>query len=129
MEEIVTSIKRVTDIMSEITAASAEQSQGIEQVNTAITQMDEVTQQNAALVEEAAAAAESLEEQAQNLAVSVGTFKVDNSSGTAVARRAPAAVAPARKHTAVAKAGLHKGTAVGKPTAKPSDDGEEWKEF
>ncbi|MDZ4219695.1 MAG: methyl-accepting chemotaxis protein, partial [Methylobacter sp.] len=54
MEEIVTSIKRVTDIMSEITAASSEQSQGIEQVNTAITQMDEVTQQNAALVEEAA---------------------------------------------------------------------------
>jgi methyl-accepting chemotaxis protein len=78
MEEIVTSIKRVTDIMSEITAASSEQSQGIEQVNTAITQMDEVTQQNAALVEEAAAAAESLEEQAQNLAVAVGTFKIDS---------------------------------------------------
>jgi methyl-accepting chemotaxis protein len=77
MEEIVSSIRRVTDIMSEITAASSEQSQGIEQVNTAITQMDEVTQQNAALVEEAAAAAESLEEQAQNLSVSVGTFKVN----------------------------------------------------
>src|SRR5512147_2455503 len=60
MDEIVTSIKRVTDIMAEISAASAEQSAGIEQVNTAITQMDEVTQQNAALVEEAAAAAESL---------------------------------------------------------------------
>jgi len=62
--------------MSEITAASVEQSAGIEQVNLAITQMDEVTQQNAALVEEAAAAAESLEEQAQNLAVAVATFKV-----------------------------------------------------
>ncbi|HEX5364588.1 MAG TPA: methyl-accepting chemotaxis protein [Gallionella sp.] len=88
MEEIVTSIKRVTDIMSEITAASSEQSQGIEQVNTAITQMDEVTQQNAALVEEAAAAAEALEEQAQNLAVAVGTFKVDG--GDSLNRRVPA---------------------------------------
>ena len=77
MEEIVTSIKRVTDIMSEITAASTEQGAGIEQVNLAITQMDEVTQQNAALVEEAAAAAESLEEQAQNLSVSVSTFKIE----------------------------------------------------
>ena len=91
MEEIVTSIKRVTDIMSEITAASQEQSQGIEQVNTAITQMDEVTQQNAALVEEAAAAAESLEEQAQNLSASVGTFKIDDAvagSRLAIAHKA-----------------------------------------
>ncbi|MDD2914819.1 MAG: methyl-accepting chemotaxis protein [Gallionella sp.] len=80
MEEIVTSIKRVTDIMSEITAASQEQSQGIEQVNTAITQMDEVTQQNAALVEEAAAAAESLEEQTQNLSTSVSVFKIDKTA-------------------------------------------------
>ena len=77
MDEIVNSIKHVTDIMSEITAASVEQSQGIEQVNLAITQMDEVTQQNAALVEEAAAAAESLEEQAQNLSTSVAVFKID----------------------------------------------------
>ena len=78
MQEIVVAIHRVTDIMSEITTASVEQSSGIEQVNLAITQMDEVTQQNAALVEEAAAAAESLEEQAHNLSVSVATFKVDN---------------------------------------------------
>ncbi len=77
MGEISASIKRVTDIMSEITAASMEQSAGIEQVNQAITQMDEVTQQNAALVEEAAAAAEAMEKQAHNLAVSVGAFKVD----------------------------------------------------
>ncbi|OGS81489.1 MAG: hypothetical protein A2061_03265 [Gallionellales bacterium GWA2_59_43] len=129
MEEIVTSIKRVTDIMSEITAASSEQSQGIEQVNTAITQMDEVTQQNAALVEEAAAAAESLEEQAQNLAVAVATFKVDESGSTAVAaRRAPAA-APARR-AAPAKAPAK---ALAKPQAKPrakaADGEEEWEEF
>ena len=76
MEEIVAAVKRVTDIMSEISAASNEQSQGIEQVNQAITQMDEVTQQNAALVEEAAAAAESLEEEAHNLTKSVSVFKL-----------------------------------------------------
>ncbi len=76
MDEIVTSIKRVTDIMAEISAASLEQSSGIEHVNQAITQMDEVTQQNAALVEEAAAAAESLEEQANNLADAVAVFKI-----------------------------------------------------
>jgi methyl-accepting chemotaxis protein len=124
MDEIVTSIKRVTDIMSEITAASSEQSQGIEQVNTAITQMDEVTQQNAALVEEAAAAADSLEEQAQNLAVSVGTFKVDE--GTAVASVSRAArPAPARK-AAPAKAPAR---SVAKPKAKPADGEVEWEEF
>lgn len=76
-QEIVTSIKRVTDIMAEISAASLEQSSGIEQVNTAITQMDDVTQQNAALVEEAAAAAESLEEQAQQMVQVVTRFKLD----------------------------------------------------
>jgi methyl-accepting chemotaxis protein len=74
MEDIVTQVKRVTNIMAEITAASAEQSSGIEQVNRAITQMDQVTQQNAALVEEAAAAAESMEEQARALARSVAVF-------------------------------------------------------
>ena len=77
-EEIVTSIKRVTDIMAEISAASLEQSSGIEQVNTAITQMDDVTQQNAALVEQAAAAAESLEEQAQQMVEVVTRFKLEN---------------------------------------------------
>ena len=78
-QEIVTSIKRVTDIMAEISAASLEQSSGIEQVNTAITQMDDVTQQNAALVEQAAAAAESLEEQAQQMVQVVTRFKLDES--------------------------------------------------
>ena len=130
MEEIVTSIRRVTDIMSEITAASQEQSQGIEQVNTAITQMDEVTQQNAALVEEAAAAAESLEEQAQNLSVAVATFKLDESGSSA--RRLPAPTQVARRPaTAIAKSGSHKGTAVAKPKAKAAaDDADgDWKEF
>jgi methyl-accepting chemotaxis protein len=76
MEEVVNSVKRVTDIMAEISAASVEQSSGIEQVNQAITQMDDVTQQNAALVEQAAAAAESLEEQAQQLSEMISTFRV-----------------------------------------------------
>jgi methyl-accepting chemotaxis protein len=136
MEEIVSSIKRVTDIMAEITAASVEQSAGIEQVNLAITQMDEVTQQNAALVEEAAAAAEALEEQAQNLSVSVGTFKVDGGAGgTAIARRAPAQLAApahkemARKGTALARAPVKPATKP-KPKAGPqADDDGEWEEF
>jgi len=80
MEEIVSAIRGVTIIMSEIRTASVEQASGIEQVNQAIGQMDEVTQQNAALVEQAAAAAESLEEQAQNLSVTVGRFTVDSGS-------------------------------------------------
>ena len=77
MDEILHSIKTVSVIMGNITTASDEQSQGIEQVNKAIAQMDEVTQQNAALVEEAAASAETLEEQAQNLAMTVESFKLD----------------------------------------------------
>ncbi len=77
MEQIVSSVKRVSDIMAEITAASEEQSGGIEQVNQAIGQMDQVTQQNAALVEEAAAAAESLKEQAANLAAVISVFTLD----------------------------------------------------
>ncbi|MBE7528049.1 PAS domain-containing protein [Betaproteobacteria bacterium PRO4] len=77
MEEIVQSVKRVTDIMGEISAASHEQSIGIEQVNQAITQMDEITQQNAALVEEAAAASESMREQADQLSRAVAVFKLE----------------------------------------------------
>jgi methyl-accepting chemotaxis protein len=77
MHEIVQAVKHVTDIMSEISAASVEQSAGLEQVSTSITQMDDATQQNAALVEEAAAAAEALKEQAANLFAAVDTFKLD----------------------------------------------------
>ncbi len=76
MQEIVMSVKRVTDIMGEISAASAEQASGIDQVNLAVAQMDEVTQQNAALVEQAAAAAGSLEDQAQQLAQAVSVFRL-----------------------------------------------------
>ncbi|PNG46871.1 MULTISPECIES: methyl-accepting chemotaxis protein [unclassified Variovorax] len=76
MEEIVGSIRRVTDIVGEISAASHEQTQGIEQINQAITQMDQVTQQNAALVEEAAAAAQSMQEQAGSLVQAVSVFRL-----------------------------------------------------
>ncbi len=76
MTEIVSSVQRVTDIIGEITAASLEQSDGIGQVNTAVVQLDQMTQQNAALVEESAAAAESLKDQASRLAEVVGRFRV-----------------------------------------------------
>jgi len=76
MAEVVASVRRVTDIVGEISAASHEQSTGIEEINRAITQMDEVTQQNAALVEEAAAAAQSLQEQAGKLTQVVSVFKL-----------------------------------------------------
>ena len=79
MQAIVHSIKGVADIMGEITAATQEQTAGIEQINQAITQMDEVTQQNAALVEEAAAAAGSLEDQAASLVETVSVFKIPHS--------------------------------------------------
>jgi methyl-accepting chemotaxis protein len=80
MEEVVTSIKRVNDIMAEIAAASAEQASGIDEVSKAVSQMDEVTQQNAALVEEAAAAAESLQAQADGMSQQISAFKLDNST-------------------------------------------------
>ena len=80
LQEIVTGVKKVTDIVFEIAAASQEQSAGIDQVNKAVTQMDEMTQQNASLVEEAASASKSLEDQAATLMQLVGHFKIDNRS-------------------------------------------------
>jgi hypothetical protein len=78
----VTSVKHVADIMNEITAASSEQSNGIEEVNRAITQMDEMTQQNAALVEEAAAAAQSMQDQASTLGRAVSVFKMEGAASS-----------------------------------------------
>ncbi|CAJ0788534.1 hypothetical protein LMG7141_02097 [Ralstonia condita] len=100
IDEVVVAVKRVTDIMGEISAASDEQSSGIEQVNQAVNQMDEVTQQNAALVEEAAAAALSLEEQAQLLRDAVAAFRTDgraaHSERAAVQTAAAPLATPAR---------------------------------
>ncbi len=86
MQEIVGSVKRVTDIMGEITTASQEQTSGIEQINQAISQMDQVTQQNAALVEEATATAELLQEQADGLVKAVRVFRGDASQAAEVAQ-------------------------------------------
>ena len=137
MDEIVSSIRRVTDIMGEISAAGREQELGINQINQAVAEMDTVTQQNAALVEEAAAASESMQEQAAALAEMVSRFKLDaNHSAptaqpvlrkpvTAAAAR-PAAVKPALKLAKPAMA-----SAAAKPrTSKPAADSSgEWEEF
>ena len=97
MTEIVASVKRVMDIMGEISAASAEQGAGIEQINIAVTEMDTTTQQNAALVEEAAAAAQALREQTVALNEVVGVFKLDHDAVVVAAQpvRTPVAVRPA----------------------------------
>ncbi len=100
-------MQRVTDIMAEISAASQEQSAGIEQVNQTVVQMDETTQQNAALVEEATAAARAMEEQAGHLTDAVALFKLDSHGHTAPATvvhapAAPRAVAAAKPRSVVA---------------------------
>jgi len=76
MQEIIQQVRRVGDLVSEITAATVEQSQGIDQVGLAVSQLDQVTQQNAALVEESAAAAESLKHQAQSLSQAMSVFRL-----------------------------------------------------
>jgi len=128
MEEIVQSVKRVTDIMAEISAASREQSSGIEEVNTAITQMDKITQQNAALVEQAAAAAKSLEDQTELLSGMVSAFRL--SEAPANARAAPLAARQAVPHPAAPPRGP---TAALRKPAPPRTErasaADEWKEF
>jgi methyl-accepting chemotaxis protein len=119
MDEIVSSVKRVTGIMADIAAASAEQSSGIDQVNHAVTQMDEVTQQNAALVEEAAAAAESLEEQAQTLAETVSQFRLESDIRSPLKQRQSL---PVKSKPPM----VRKTTAPSKPAAAEDD---EWQEF
>jgi methyl-accepting chemotaxis protein len=141
MNEVVDSVRRVTDIMGEITSASSEQSIGIDQVNTAITQMDQVTQQNAALVEEAAAAAASMQEQAERLADVASSFKLDE-DGTrqslaappaarkvaATARPAPVRPAPAApKKPAARLAASSAGGTARKPATVGND--KDWEEF
>lgn len=133
MGEIVSSVQRVTDIMGEIAAASAEQSAGIDQVNNAIVSMDEVTQQNAALVEQAAAAAESLVDQAVTLVQTVSVFKLLGSVQTT--RRieskplsppvARFAASPATKPLAKAPVKV----ASTKTLAKTGTDDGDWEEF
>jgi methyl-accepting chemotaxis protein len=152
MEEVVSSVKRVTDIMSDIAAASAEQSAGIEQVNLSIIEMDSMTQQNASLVEEAAAAAQSLQDQAGELARVVSIFKLAEDEeqaqaqpmmapvvapATAVAPRPAAAkragVRPALKKPAAPQPAAAEAPAAEPAAAKPRKAaaavGDEWEEF
>lgn len=131
MQEIETSVKRVTDIMAEISAASIEQSAGIAQVNQAVCQMDETTQQNAALVEEAAAAAGSLREQAQVLSRAISAFKLDN-----VASRNLMVTPPMRNAEKVPAKPKPAMAAAPRKPAKPvagrgnsEQDEEAWEEF
>jgi len=96
MTDVVTSIRRVTDIMGEISSASSEQSTGVAQIGDAVTQMDQVTQQNAALVEEMAAAASSLSQQARDLVDSVAVFKLDAQYTQDLSAGSPTAAPPGR---------------------------------
>ncbi|MDY0013702.1 MAG: methyl-accepting chemotaxis protein [Rhodocyclaceae bacterium] len=135
MEEIVASVRKVTAIMADISSASVEQSSGIEQINLAISQMDEVTQQNAALVEEAAAAAESMEEQVRNLVDAVDRFQLEDIEPAPVRRVAPRRPAPAaakvsplpvRSAPQPRRAPLPK---VRKSMGAVPDGAEDWEEF
>jgi methyl-accepting chemotaxis protein len=139
MQDIVTSVHRVTEIISEISAAGREQEIGIDQINTAVAEMDNVTQQNAALVEEAAAASQAMQEQAVKLAEMVSVFQVDSAGGAAPhARRAPAAPKPASASRALVKP-LRSVPLKAKPANKPAnkpvskagatDSSKEWEEF
>ena len=126
MVEVVSSIKRVTDIMGEISAASSEQSAGVAQVGEAVTQMDQVTQQNAALVEEMAAAASSLKSQAQELVGTVAVFKLSDgdpgASTTKAQVRATTPKATPFKGQDRRESGIPKGAAARSPkaAAKPA---------
>ncbi|MYM37612.1 methyl-accepting chemotaxis protein [Duganella sp. FT94W] len=132
MSEVVVSVKRVTDIMSEIMLASQEQTAGIEQINDAVTQMDDVTQQNAALVEEAAAAAQAMQEQVNSLTQVVGAFQLSGVAGPAIAAAAatklsaPKAAAP--KVTAKAAAAKTAPRLAHRP-APQTTESEAWEQF
>ena len=135
MHEIVSSVKRVTDIIGEIAAASSEQSAGIEQVNEAIMKMDDVTQQNTALVEEAAAAAESMMEQADELMNAVSVFQLE---GQASSKRSATVERRVKPNAMRSSSSYAAPRSLAKPTAqKPAtvvaiksgtDDGD-WEEF
>ncbi|QOY96558.1 MCP four helix bundle domain-containing protein [Massilia sp. UMI-21] len=149
MDEVVASVKRVTDIMSDIADASAEQSAGIEQVNLSIIEMDSMTQQNAALVEEAAAAAQSLQDQAGELTRVVSIFKLSEGeqyqveapapavTSTAVAVRPAAAKRPTpalkkpavKKPAAAATAAAQDEAPAAKPKKAATVASDEWEEF
>ncbi|MCA1907699.1 MAG: methyl-accepting chemotaxis protein, partial [Magnetospirillum sp.] len=145
LEDILGSVKRVADIVAEIAAASSEQASGIDQVNSAVSQMDEMTQQNAALVEESAAAAHALEDQSRELNRLMGFFHTGDTAaaeipaarpqakpaGKPLAKPAPVKLsvkaktaAPQRSHLSK----LHAKSESPAPSASPAKD-EDWAEF
>jgi len=130
MGEIVASVQRVTDIMAEISAASQEQSAGIEQVNQTVVQMDETTQQNAALVEEATAAARAMEDQAVQLGEAVARFRLAAQGTMAIPARPLAAPVPRQLAAAAPAAKPAPARALRTATAQPAlaVDGD-WQEF
>jgi methyl-accepting chemotaxis protein len=126
MGEIVASVQRVSDIIAEITAAAASRARGIGQVNVSVVQLDQMTQQNAALVEEIAAAAQSLRDQAGRLAGLVATFNLGGAHAGVASSHAPAvaasprpAAAPARQPLAKARPAPAKAIAP-RPAATPA---------
>jgi len=130
-------VKKVTDIVAEIAAASEEQSAGIEQVNNAVSQMDNVTQQNAALVEEASAASKAMEQQSSTLVTQIGYFR---SRALAAAAQPSVEIVRSQASTAVftpkrpaAKLGTRSDSAHGAarpaPLARASGDDSSWSEF
>ncbi|AVY65312.1 chemotaxis protein [Xanthomonas translucens pv. undulosa] len=136
MAEVVTSVKRVTDIMAEISAASAEQSSGIEQVSKTVMQLDEATQQNAALVEEATAAAKSMEDQASDLTRAVAVFRLAGAAQPLAAAVSTPRVAPPLVRPALAARAPIKQASAPAPRplarSKPSGalvESPEWEEF
>ncbi len=114
MQDIVEQVRKVNDLIGEIANTTSEQSRGIEQVNIAVTQMDQVTQQNAALVEESAAAAASLSHQAQSLAEAVALFRVDTAS-----HAAPRTVQTKANASAARRPARPAAARVGKPSSEP----------
>jgi methyl-accepting chemotaxis protein-1 (serine sensor receptor) len=127
--ELVTQVKRVTDLIAEIASASMEQSSGIGQINEAVTQMDHVTQQNAALVEESAAAASSLKQQALRLSEAVAIFKVDRAVAPDAVPRVPPPAAPAAATRPRAAGARQAGTQKKAPALAGAAGANDWEEF
>ena len=120
LDEIVGSVKKVSDIIAEIASAGQEQASGIDQINKAVTQMDEMTQQNAALVEEAAASSEAMNDQAVTLDELIGFFKTGENT------RSTGASAPQRVARPAATA---RPASTRRPASKKEEGGSEWEEF
>ena len=125
MSEIVASVQRVSDIIGEISAATSEQSVGIGQVNQSVTQLDQMTQQNAALVEQSAAAAESMKDQAQRLIELMSVFRLGQE--TAAPRPAPPPAAPSAAAFVPAAQAIPKPAAAARPLARQHDN--DWETF